>query len=122
MGTKKVSILPQSPSPCFLNPMNSRMKPVKTFKLSANFLSLFVITEIFQNKITSVSKQCICKEFRSKFPFHGLEKQQPGIHNHFRLGVSWNMIHLRNVQIRYLNCKFEVKFKKWFSSFIMSYT
>ena len=98
----------------FSNPMNSRMKSVKHSKFQ----------QIFFQK-----KKCRCINLRKqnylrfltvhmqgvwKFPFYGLEKQQPEIHNHFRLGVSWNMIHLRNLQIRYLNCKFEVKLKMVF--------
>ena len=85
MGTKKVSILPQSPSPCFLNPMNSRMKPVKTFKLSANFLSLFVITNLSkQNHLSflTVNMQGVSKQVSFSRP---LEAKQQGIHNHFRV-------------------------------------
>ena len=101
----------------FSNPMNSRMKSVKHSKFQQIFfkkkkMSLY---KSLKTKSPQFLNSAYARSLEASFLFTGLKSNNQGSTTTSALEYHGVWLHLRNLQIQYLNCKFEVKFKKWVS-------
>ena len=100
----------------FSNPMNSKMKSVKHSKFQQIFskkkkMSLY---KSLKTKSPQFLNSAYARSLEASFLFTGLKSNNQGSTTTSALVYHGIWLHLRNLQIRYLNCKFEVKLKMVF--------